>query len=84
MKIEEYDKWYESCNFIRKEMQFYSFTNFISEAGSYKKAYGESDVLIKQLYQWYVYANAHMSHRRKDAIWDYLNGYMSLKELRKY
>lgn len=82
MSREEYDKWYKSCSFIRKELQFYSWEDFISQANSFKTLYSSTTPLVKQLYQWYVMASPHLSFKRKQLIWDYLNGYATFESIK--
>ena len=34
MKKREYEDWFKACDFIKKEMQFYSFQDFLNEMGA--------------------------------------------------
>lgn len=78
----KYEKWYKSCNFIKEEMQFYCFEDFIEQAVKIRRKYLDSDPLTVQLYQWYVYASP-LSYERKCAIWEFLNMRMPLNTLKK-
>ena len=78
----EYEKWLNSCDFIRKEMQFYSYKDFLSDATAIKSIYLTSDILVKQLYKWYVYSR-NLAYGTKCKIWDYLNGSISYEKLTK-
>ena len=82
MKKEEYKRWYSSCDFIEQEMQFYSFQDFIENGKYIKKLYKQSDYLVKRLYQWYVYSSK-MQYFKKNAIWDYLNDYITLEDVKR-
>lgn len=83
MNKEEYESWYKSCQFIREEMQFYSWEDFITQAQSFKMLYRSTTPLIKQLYKWYIMASPNMSLKRKQLIWDYLNDYKTLKSIQE-
>lgn len=82
MSKEEYEQWYKSCKFIRQELQFYSWEDFITQAESFKILYASTTPLIKQLYKWYVMANPNVSFKRKCGIWDYINGYASYEKIK--
>lgn len=68
----EYEEWLNSCRFIRKEMQYYSYQDFLNEKLGIKLLYIASNDLTKELYKYYVYSRQ-MSYDRKKEIWDYLN-----------
>lgn len=80
MTQEEYKNWYASCEFIQKEMQFYSFQDFVEEAFGIKRLYQKLDNRTKKLYQWYVFAN-HIGYAQKCLIWNFLNGYNTYDDL---
>ena len=82
MKKEEYERWYRSCDFIRKELQFYSFEDFLDQAVYTRKLYLQCKPLIRQLYQWYVYASP-LLYKQKQGIWEFLNMRLPLKVLKK-
>lgn len=69
---EEYEKWYKSCEFIRKEMRFYSFQDFKENKEIIKFMYQHLNIRTKKLYQWYVFSNP-MCYNQKCLIWDFLN-----------
>ena len=78
MKRGNTKEWYKACKFIIKEMQFYSVKDFWKHASDIKFYYEHSNYQIRQLYQWYVFANQNVSNQNKELIWDYLNGYITL------
>ena len=72
MKKREYEDWFKACDFIKKEMQFYSFQDFLNEMEYIKFYFENSNYYIRQLYQWYVFANVNVSNKQKNLIWDYI------------
>lgn len=78
MKRDNTKEWYKACEFIIKEMQFYSVKDFWKQASDIKFYYEHSNYHVRQLYQWYVFANQNVSNQNKELIWDYLNGYITL------
>ena len=84
IKKEDYEKWYRSCEFIREELKFYSFQDFMNNARRIKILYRSSIPLVKELYRWYVFANSSIGYGKKCAIWDYLNDYKTLKQLANF
>lgn len=83
MTREEYDEWYKGVGFIQKEMQFYSYADFVREAFMIKYLYSRLEQRTKKLYQWYVFAN-HISYNQKCVIWNFLNGYGEYEDLLYY
>lgn len=73
MKKKEIDEWYKTCEFIRKELQFYSYNDFKNMCVSYKKLYKSLDHKEKYLLQWYIYANPNVKFSKKEIIWEWLN-----------
>lgn len=74
---------YEDCtNFIIQEMNFYSFKDFVERAKNLKALFLSSNILIKQLYLWYVYSR-YMNKDDKNKAWAYLNNKLSFKNLTK-
>lgn len=71
---------YRECVFISEELRFYTFEEFVLNAIWIKKMY--RDLEHKLFYRWYVYAHQ-FSTKRKDAIWEYLNGDINYVELTK-
>ena len=71
----------EHYDFIKRELYFYTFKDFVDNAEYIKNAFGTSTKYEKQLYKLYVYANTHMNLQRKNLIWDYLNGYKNFANL---
>ena len=72
MNKKELKEWYKACDFIKKEMQFYSFQDFLNEMEYIKFYFENSNYDIRQLYQWYVFANVNVSNKQKNLIWDYI------------
>lgn len=75
MKKQELKEWYDSVDFIKKEMQFYSISDFWNNASDIRFYFNESNSYIKQLYQWYVFANTNISMKQKEMVWNYITGY---------
>lgn len=62
---------YKMCYYIDQEMRFYTFEDFLKNAKCIKRMY---QVLNHKIfYKWYVYSHV-MGLKRKDRIWEYLNG----------
>lgn len=83
MTRKEYREWCNSCEFIQKEMQFYSYKDFIDNIDTIKYYYDCSNKTTKKLYQWYVNSKV-MSYKQKYMIWDYLNNYCQYSDLLIY
>ena len=66
---------FSECKFIKKELWYYTYYDFIDNRKAIKRAYKDLSINGKQFYKWYVYANIHMNLTYKNAIWDYLNDY---------
>ena len=69
---------YKECRFIDIEMKFTTFEDFVENAKAIKRLYGMLN--HKLFYMWYVYAHL-FSKKRKNAIWEYLNGDISYEKL---
>lgn len=80
MESFNYSEWHESCDFIQKELQFYSYPDFLRECKYIKRIYEQLDNRTKKLYQWYIYSGQY-SYKTKCMIWDFLNGYREYEEL---
>lgn len=80
MTKQEYQEWFDSVDFIQKEMQFYSFPDFVSQANSYKRGFNLMTTLEKKLYQWYVFASS-VNYQQKCMIWDFLNFRLRIGDL---
>lgn len=72
---------YRECKYIDSDMRFYVFEDFIKRGKHIKMIYNVLNHKI--FYKWYVYAHS-ISIKRKNAIWEYLNDYISYEELCKY
>lgn len=78
----EYREYEDSSEFIIHEMNFYSWEDFLIRAKNLKALYLTSNILIKQLYLWYLYSRD-MSMDRKNRAWAYVNGRLGFKKLTK-
>ena len=72
MTKKELKEWYDSVDFIKKEMQFYSIKDFWANANDIRFYFNESNSYVRQMYQWYVFANTNISIKQKEMIWDYV------------
>lgn len=72
MTKQELKEWYDSVDFIKKEMQFYSIKDFWANANDIRFYFNESNSYVRQMYQWYVFANTNISIKQKEMIWDYV------------
>lgn len=68
----EYYEWYKSCDFIEKQMQFYSYQDFILNKEEIKFWFNHINWKTKKLYQWYVFASP-LHYTQKTEIWNILN-----------
>ena len=71
---------YKLCYFIEQEMRFYTFNEFLENAHIIKRMYNVLNHKI--FYKWYVYSHI-MGLKRKDRLWEYLNGDIDFETLRK-
>ena len=72
MTKQELKEWYDSVDFIKKEMLFYSIKDFWANANDIRFYFNESNSYVRQMYQWYVFANTNISIKQKEMIWDYV------------
>ena len=72
---------FSECEFIHKQMRYYTFDDFYVDRKCIKKMYKNLTNNGRKFYMWYVYANTHMSLKVKNAVWDYLNDYKDDKQL---
>ena len=72
MTKQELKEWYKACDFIKKEMQFYSIKDFWKNSSNINYFFKNSNSYDRQLYQWYVFANTNISIKQKEMIWDYI------------
>lgn len=75
MTKQELKEWYDSVDFIKKEMQFYSIKDFWANANDIRFYFNESNSYVRQMYQWYVFANPNISQAQKEMVWNYITGY---------
>lgn len=67
------DTDFSVCPFIRDELCFLTYTDFVHNARILKLIYESMDNDAKIFYKWYVYANIHMDEGFKNLVWTYLN-----------
>ena len=67
-------------DFIDKEMDFYSYENFLENAAPLKRLFAAVDSRTKKLYRWYVYSR-NIGYSQKNKIWEYLNNDIGLAAL---
>ena len=72
MTKQELKEWYKSCDFIKKEMQFYSIKDFWENADMIRYYFKHCNSYTRQLYQWYVFANVNINYAQKCEIWDFI------------
>lgn len=77
MTKKELKEWYKACDFIKKEMQFYSLPDFYRSAGIIKYYFDNSDSYTRQLYQWYVFSNPNITMEQKENIWDFITDFIN-------
>ena len=61
------------CPFIRNELCFLTYNDFVRNARILKLFYDAMEDDAKIFYKWYVYANIHMDESFKNLVWNYLN-----------
>ena len=83
MTEKEYKEWYKTCIYIEYEMSIADFRDFLKNAPAIKNLYEQLELAQKRMYKWYVYANICMKLKQKDAIWQYLNGFIYYSDLKK-
>ena len=71
----------EYYDFIKRELCFYTYKDFLANALFIKEKFKESTKYEKQLYKLYVYANVHINLRMKNLIWEFLNNYGNFASL---
>lgn len=71
----------EYYDFIKTDMCFYTFKDFVDNAKYIKSIFDTSTKYEKQLYKLYVYANVHIELKKKNRIWDFLNDFGSFASL---
>ncbi len=64
-------------------LKFIGFRDFFKRSNIIKKIYSDLSLEEKYNYKHYIYANPLMSDYYKDLIWEYLNGFIDKKELKK-
>ena len=73
MKQEDYERWYKSLQFFRREFYILNYEDFYKEAKAYKNLYQRLKPEAKQLLRLYIYANLNLSTSQRFMIWDYFN-----------
>lgn len=64
----------DECKFIRDNLKFYTYDDFLENKWLIKSLYEDLDNKI--FYKWFVYANIHITLEQKDTIWEFLNDNM--------
>ena len=73
---------FSECDFINTEMKFYTYKDFIQNCVALKRLYDHNLTKNGRLfYQWYLYANTHLTMQQKNKAWDYLNNDIIREEL---
>lgn len=70
MKKNDENEWFKACDFIKTEMQFYSFADFRERFAEIKKYYEKGNYYVKQLYKFYVFANPNFNYKQKQRLWE--------------
>ena len=79
MKKREYEDWFKACDFIKKEMQFYSVKDFLEKKDDICYYFKEGNSYIRQLYMWYFFSNPNLSDKQKELYWDVVTGGFGLE-----
>ena len=79
MKKREYEEWFNACDFIKKEMQFYSAKDFWEKKDDIGESFKEGNSYIRQLYMWYFFSNPNLSDKQKELYWDVVTGGFGLE-----
>ena len=79
MKKREYEDWFKACDFIKKEMQFYSVKDFWEKKDDICYYFKEGNSYIRQLYMWYFFSNPNLSDKQKELYWDVEKGGFGLE-----
>lgn len=80
MTKEEYYNYLSDVDFISKEMQFYSYEDFMNNAEWIKRLYQKLNRNGKKMYMWYVFSKRYISFNKVSQIWDILNGIVDCPE----
>ena len=78
-KSKEYEDWFKACDFIKKEMQFYSVKDFWEKKDVICYYFKEGNSYIRQLYMWYFFSNPNLSDKQKELYWDVVTGGFGLE-----
>ena len=78
-KSKEYEDWFKACDFIKKEMQFYSVKDFWGKKDDICYYFKEGNSYIRQLYMWYFFSNPNLSDKQKELYWDVVTGGFGLE-----
>ena len=79
MKKREYEDWFKACDFIKKEMQFYSVKDFWEKKDDICYSFKEGNSYIRQLYMWYFFSNPNLSDKQKELYWGVVTGGFGLE-----
>lgn len=75
------EKEYEECRYIENDMSFITYEDFVKHCYVIKRMY--QNLKYKVFYKWYVYSHE-MHKKKKDKIWEFLNGDETKESLMKY
>jgi len=64
---------FSECRLIKEELCFLTYDEFCRYRKGIIKLFNQLSENGKLFYKYYIYANIHMKHTYKDAIWDYIN-----------
>lgn len=67
---------YKNVDFIKKEMQFYSYQDFWRKKDDICYYFKEGNYYLRQLYMWYFFANPNLSDKQKELLWNVVVGGM--------
>ena len=79
MKKREYEDWFKACDFIKKEMQFYSASDFWEKKDTICYYFKNGNSYLHQMYMWYFFSNPNLSDKQKELYWDVVTGGFGLE-----
>ena len=79
MKKRDIEEWYKSVDFIKKEMQFYSASDFWEKKDIICYYFKNGNSYLRQMYMWYFFSNPNLSDKQKTLYWDIIVGFYSIE-----
>lgn len=79
MKKRDIEKWYKSVDFIKKEMQFYSASDFWEKKDTICYYFKNGNSYLRQMYMWYFFSNPNLSDTQKSLYWDIIVGWFNIE-----